>query len=57
MECLQNGIKKYAENEIHFKMIIEVYEDKVKRMKQAESLLCAKIDLLNTESDESIKIV
>jgi hypothetical protein len=38
-------------------MIIAVYEDKVNRMKKAESLLSVKIDELNSESDESSKIV
>ena len=38
-------------------MIIAVYEGKVARMKKVESLLSAKIDELNSESDESAKIV
>jgi hypothetical protein len=38
-------------------MIISVYEDKVNRTKKVESLLSAKIDELNSESDESMQII
>lgn len=40
---LQRGIKHFSENEKQLRMIIAIYEDKVKKLKKAESLLLGKI--------------
>jgi len=44
---LQSGVKQFSNNEIHLRMIIAVYEDKISRLKEVEKILAEKVDLLN----------
>lgn len=53
---LKNGIKQYSNNQIHLRMIINVYEDKINRLKGIEKLLNENIDNLD-ENDEQSKII
>lgn len=51
VECLMNGVRKFMENETHLRMIIAVYESKVKRLKRGEVLFSVKRDGVNDRSE------
>lgn len=47
---LQKGIKQYSDNEIHLRMIITIYEDKLKRLQEAQESYQRRVsELENTE--------
>lgn len=53
---LQQGIKQYSGNEIHLRMIITVYEDKINRLKSIEKLLNKNVQNLD-ENDDNSRII
>ena len=53
---LQKGIKQYSDNEIHLRMIITIYEDKLKRLQEAQESYQRRVsELENTEEVEILK--
>lgn len=40
---LQKGILHFSENEKQLRMVISIYEDKIKKLKKAESLLLQQV--------------
>lgn len=41
---LQKGMKQFSSNEIHLRMVISVYEDKINRLKNIEEYLNTNIE-------------
>lgn len=39
IQQLQRGIKQYNDNEVHLRLIISIYEDKINRLSQVEKKL------------------
>ena len=37
-EHLQKGIKQYSDNEVHLRMIITIYQDKLNRLQSAQAM-------------------
>jgi hypothetical protein len=50
------GIKQYSNSDMHLRMIITVYEDKIIRLKEVENILAEKVELL-AYGDEHTKTV
>lgn len=44
---LQKGIKHFSQNEKQLRMVIAIYEDKIKKFKKAESLLLDQVNELS----------
>lgn len=51
VECLMNGVRKFMENETHLRMIIAVYEGKVKRLKRWQGLFGVKKDEVSDKGE------